>query len=73
MACRAAPLMESLSTPDGCFDRSAIMRRAHKELADWRRMGDPQSWSWCLKAAWDAARYERATLERKAAARFAPS
>jgi hypothetical protein len=33
----------TLLTPDGRFDRPAIMRQANMELADWRAMGDPQS------------------------------
>lgn len=41
------------------FDRSAIMRRAHKDYRYWRRVGEPRTFSACLKGAWAAARVAR--------------
>lgn len=51
---------------DGGFDRAAIMRRAHDRLHNGKVLGATGRWSvaptWreCLRAAWDAARDERA-------------
>jgi hypothetical protein len=41
------------------FDRSAIMKRAHKDFRYWRRAGEPRSFGACLSNAWAAARLAR--------------
>lgn len=39
------------------YDKSAIMRRAHKDFAWWRRNGNPRSFARCLLTAWAVAKY----------------
>lgn len=51
---------ETLLTPDGRFDKAAIMRDAHRQ----RRLMARHGWSWkrCLKFSWAKARAMRDRL-----------
>lgn len=53
-------MREVLITPDGKFNRSAIMRRAHARRQFWLAHGIAKAWSECLRDAWAAARQARA-------------
>jgi len=53
-------MRQSLLTPSGVFDRSAIMRRAHGRRKFWAAHGDEKTWSECLSDAWAVAKKERA-------------
>lgn len=56
-----------LLTRDGCFDRRAIMRDAHRRHRDGRRLGLGWSFGQCLATAWAAARMQRAGVTARAA------
>jgi len=49
-------------TPAGGYDRRAIMRKAHDELASARRRGADWDFARCLKFAWAIAKAQRARL-----------
>ena len=39
------------------YDKAAIMRRAHKDFAHWKRAGAPRSFARCLSTAWAVAKF----------------
>jgi hypothetical protein len=52
--------MRPLLTPDGAYDRKAIMAKAHSEFWCRRRFGDVEfDWSAALAYAWRVARGQR--------------
>jgi hypothetical protein len=47
------------------IDKSAVMRRAHREFKYWRKAGEPKSFSDCLKLSWQVARLARDSGSQK--------
>jgi hypothetical protein len=47
------------------IDKGAVMRRAHREFKYWRRVGEPKSFSDCLKLSWQVARLARDSGSQK--------
>lgn len=41
------------------LDRSAIMKRAHRDFKYWRRVGEHRMFGECLRNAWQVARVAR--------------
>lgn len=54
--------MTRLLDAAGQYDRSAIMRDAHKRFRDGKRLGLGWTFGQCLATAWQAARIARARL-----------
>jgi hypothetical protein len=52
------------------YDRAAIMRDAHKQFSQMKRLGDPWAFSRCLAYAWAKAKGRR--LQPIAARRYNP-
>lgn len=47
------------------FDRSLIMQRAWKDYRYWKRVGEPRTFSECLRGAWQVARLARDSGSQK--------